>query len=93
MRRYHSRKVRRRSFREGDLVLRLVQQKEHKLSPTWEGPFVISKALKNGAYYLVDLRDIKKKKKRGRKRKRNEEAVLKETKRPWNIEQLRLFYT
>jgi transposase InsO family protein len=71
MRRYHSRKVRRRSFREGDLVLRLVQQKEHKLSPIWEGPFVISKALKNGAYYLVDLRDIEKGKKRGRKRKRN----------------------
>jgi ribonuclease HI/transposase InsO family protein len=93
MRRYHSRRVRHRSFREGDMVLRLVQQKEHKLAPTWEGPFVISKALKNGAYYLVDLRDLKKKTKRGRKRKRNEEAELKETKRPWNIEQLRPFYT
>ena len=71
------------------MVLPLVQQKEHKLSPPWEGPFVISKALKNEAYYLVDLRDIKKKKKIGRKRKRNEEAELKETKHSWNIEQLR----
>ena len=64
------------------MVLRIVQKKEHKLSPTWEGPFVVSKALKSGAYYLVDLRDLKKKKKKGRKRKRGEEAKLSESKRP-----------
>jgi hypothetical protein len=38
LRRYHSRQVRKRSFKEGDLVLRLKQQKSHKLSPPWEGP-------------------------------------------------------
>ena len=81
-------------FWEGDLVLRLVQKKQHKLSPPWEGPFVISKALKNGSYYLVDLRDMMKdSKKKGRKRKRKVEDELDETKRPWNIEQLRPFYT
>ena len=31
---YHSRKVKPREFREGDMVLRLVQQKSHKLAPT-----------------------------------------------------------
>ena len=45
-----------REFREGDLVLRLMQRTAgmHKLSPPWEGPFIVSKALKNGVY-LVDL--------------------------------------
>src|SRR4051812_24513224 len=51
---YHSRRVRNRSFKEGDLVLRLKQKKSQKLSPPWEGPFIISKALLNGSYYLVD---------------------------------------
>ena len=45
LRQYHSRKVKPREFREGDMVLRLVQQKSHKLAPTWEGAFVISRAL------------------------------------------------
>ena len=43
LRRYHSRRVRNRSFKEGDLVLRLRQVKQHKLQSPWEGPFVISK--------------------------------------------------
>jgi ribonuclease HI len=49
LRRYHSRKISPRVFREGDLVLRLVQRKagRHKLSPPWEGPFIVSKALHN----------------------------------------------
>ena len=59
LRRYHSRRVRNRSFKEGDLVLRLRQVKTHKLASPWEGPFVISKALHNGSYYLVDIREIK----------------------------------
>ena len=42
LRPYQSRRVRIRYFREGDLVLRLVQSRQHKLSPPWEGPFVIS---------------------------------------------------
>ena len=31
----------------------------HKLSPPWEGPFVVSKNLHNGSYYLIDIRDHK----------------------------------
>ena len=71
LRRYHSRRVRQRSFRVGDLVLRLVQNRKglHKLSPPWEGPFVVSKALLNGSYYLVDIKDGYRKV-RGKKRKR-----------------------
>ena len=56
--RYHSRRVRHRSFKEGDLVLCLKHEKDHKLAPPWEGPFVISKVLHNGSYYLVDIREI-----------------------------------
>jgi hypothetical protein len=57
---YHSHQVCKRLFKEGDLVLRLKQQKSHKLSPPWEGPFVISKALLNGSYYLIDIRKLDK---------------------------------
>jgi hypothetical protein len=32
----------------------------HKLSSPWEGPFVISKALLNGSYYLIDIRELDK---------------------------------
>ena len=86
--------MRQRSFRVGDLVLRLIQDRKglHKLSPPWEGPFVVSKVLLNGSYYLVDARDGYKMK-RGRKRKRKVDDKYDETKRPWNIEQLRPFYT
>ena len=44
LRRYHARRIRSQTFQEGDLVLLLVQNKEgmHKLSPPWDGPFVIS---------------------------------------------------
>ena len=50
LRRYHSRRVRTRTFQEGDLVLRLIQDQTdmHKLAPPWEGPFVVSKNLHNG---------------------------------------------
>ena len=27
---------------------------QHKLSAPWEGPFIISKVLENGSYYLID---------------------------------------
>ena len=63
LRRYHSRHVHQRSFTEGDLVLRLRQETSHKLASPWEGPFVISKALHNGSYYLVDTHEIKDKEK------------------------------
>ena len=84
LRRYHSRRVKSRTFQEGDLVLRLIQDQTdaHKLSSPWEGPFVVSKNLYNGSYYLIDVREHKDSRK-------SEE----ETRRPWNIAQLRPYYT
>ena len=84
LRRYHSRRVKTRTFQEGDLVLRLIQDQTnmHKLSPPWEGPFVVSKNLNNGSYYLIDVRE--------HKDSRNSEE---ETIRPWNIAHLRPYYT
>ena len=86
LRRYHSRKVKPRTFREGDLVLRLVQRtaNRHKLSPPWEGPFIVSKVLKNDAYYLIDAQEP------------DQYGVSRagdETKRPWNVSLLRPFYS
>ena len=71
LRRYYSWRVRQRSFRVGDLVLRLVQNRKglDKLFPSWEVPFVVSKAFLNGPYYLVDIKDGYRKV-RGKKRKR-----------------------
>jgi hypothetical protein len=55
-RQYQARKVRRRDFNEGDLVLRLYQDNRgrHKLSPPWEGPYVVVKVLKPGTYKLAN---------------------------------------
>jgi hypothetical protein len=54
LRRYHARRVRSRDFQMGDLVLWLRQdaQGRHKLTPPWEGPFIIAKILKPGTYKL-----------------------------------------
>ena len=84
LRRYHSRRVKTRTFQEGDLVLWLIQDQTdmHKLSPPWEEPFVASKNLNNGSYYLIDVPEHKDSRK-------SEE----ETKRPWNIALLRPYYT
>jgi len=84
LRLYHSRRVRTRTFQEGDLVLRLIQDQTdmHKLSPPWEGPFVVSKNLHNGSYYLIDIR--------GHQDSRTSEE---ETNRPLNIAHLRPYYT
>ena len=86
LRRYHSKKVNPRVFREGDLVLRLVQRTAgmHKLSPPWEGPFIVSKALANDSYYLIDAREPKKGK---------ADMSGEETERPWNVALLRQFYS
>ena len=83
LRRYHSRQVKTRTFQEGDLVLRLIQDQTdmHKLSPPWEGPFVVSKNLHNGSYYLIDVREHK------------DSRKSEETRRPWNIAHLRPYYT
>ena len=44
---YHSRRVRVRAFNVRDLVLCLIQSSKdhHKLSPSWEGPYVIVEVL------------------------------------------------
>ena len=87
LRQYHSRKIKHCSFKEGDLVLRRVHEWEHKLAPVWEGPFVISKTMKNGSNYLVDIwDDDKDPKKKDRKRKRNIDVELEETKHAWSIQ-------
>jgi transposase InsO family protein len=54
--RYQARKVRRRDFSKGDLVLRLRQDNRgrHKLSPPWEGPYIVVKVLKPGTYKLAN---------------------------------------
>ena len=82
LRRYHSRRVKSRAFQEGDLVLRLIQDRAgmHKLSPPWEGPFVVSKSLRNDSYYLMDLRP-------------DRPTTEAESTRPWNIAHLRPYYT
>ena len=45
LRRYHQRHVCSRELRPGDLVLRRIldRQGAHKLSPSWEGPFRVTK--------------------------------------------------
>ena len=53
--RFHARNVKSRAFQEGDLVLRVDQQKPHKLAPTWEGPFIVTRVLHNGEYHLYNV--------------------------------------
>jgi hypothetical protein len=56
LRRYQTWKIRRRDFDEGDLVLRPRQDNRvrHKLSPPWEGLYVVVKMLNPGTYKLAD---------------------------------------
>jgi hypothetical protein len=56
LRRYHARGVRSRDLQVGDLVLRLRQDARgrHKLTPPWEGSFIIAKILKPGTYKLAN---------------------------------------
>ncbi|XP_073360277.1 uncharacterized protein [Aegilops tauschii subsp. strangulata] len=87
LRHYHSKKIKPLAFREGDLVLRLVQVQtgQHKLSSPWEGPFIVSKALcDRNAYYLIYARKTN---------KRNRDTACEETIRPWNAELLHPFYS
>jgi hypothetical protein len=52
LRQYHVCRVYPRAFQVGDLVLRQVQTKngKHKLSPPWEGPYLVAEVLRPGAY-------------------------------------------
>ena len=49
--------MRDRAFNIGDLVLRLVQSNKdrHKLSPPWEGPYVVAEVLRPSAYKLKTI--------------------------------------
>jgi hypothetical protein len=54
LRRYHERNMRPCKFHVGVLVLRRVQgsMDKHKLSPPWEGPFVIHEVFQPGTYKI-----------------------------------------
>src|SRR6266498_1744889 len=49
---HHDRNVHGRTFSIGDLVLRKVQKRKHKLSAIWEGPYIICELTRPGAYRL-----------------------------------------
>jgi transposase InsO family protein len=51
LRRYHDKAIRHRSFVVGDLVLRriLTGERRHKLSPLWEGSFMVSEVTRPGS--------------------------------------------
>jgi hypothetical protein len=70
-----------------------VQQREHKLAPVWEGPFVVSKVLHNGSYYLIDIREEKDRPKNQKRKRGEQDNLYFESTRPWNIAQLRPFYS
>jgi hypothetical protein len=57
LRRYHDKVVRHRSFVVGDLVLYrvLMGEGQHKLSPPWEGPFVIAEVTRPVSYRLTEM--------------------------------------
>jgi hypothetical protein len=76
--RYFNKKVKPRSFRVGDLVLRKVtlatrDSTEGKLAPSWEGPYKVISCQRPGAYYLEDF-------------------AGKVLPRPWNAEHLKRYY-
>jgi transposase InsO family protein len=57
LRRYHDKTIQHRSFIVGDLVLRriLMGEGRHKLSPLWEGPFIVSEVTRPGSYRLTQM--------------------------------------
>ena len=50
--RYHERKIRGRILEVRDLVLRRTQstKEKHKLSPPWEGPYMVTEVIQPSAY-------------------------------------------
>ena len=56
LRRYQARRIRSQDLKVGDLVLRLRQSNKgrHKLTPPWEGPYIIAQVLKPGTYKLAN---------------------------------------
>jgi hypothetical protein len=75
---YFNRKVKPRSFKVEDLVLRKVTLAtrdlvEGKLAPSWEGPYKVISCQRPGAYYLED-------------------STGKVIPRPWNAEHLKRYF-
>jgi hypothetical protein len=58
LRRYHARCIHGRAFSVGDLVLRLKQinEEKHKLTPPWEGPYIITEVLHSGTYKIATMK-------------------------------------
>jgi hypothetical protein len=83
LRRYHSRKIRPLAICEGDLVLRLVQNTKGMYKLSSQGPFIVSRVLGNGEYYLIDAQEP---------RKNKADNSDKETKCPLNVNHLRPFF-
>jgi hypothetical protein len=54
---YHDKAMWHRSFAVADLVLRriLMGEGRHKLSPLWEGPFIVSEVTRPGSYRLTQM--------------------------------------
>jgi hypothetical protein len=54
LQRYRERNVRPHEFDVWDLIVQRVQgsKDRHKLSPPWEGPFIIHEVLRPGAYKI-----------------------------------------
>jgi hypothetical protein len=54
---YHDKAIRHRSCVVGDLVLCriLTGEGRHKLSPLWEGPFVVAEVTRPGSYRLTQM--------------------------------------
>jgi len=60
LRRYHDKHVCKRDLNVGDLILcrRQSNQGCHKLTPPWEGPYVVVEVLKPGTYKLMDEKGV-----------------------------------
>ena len=54
LRRYHEGKIRGRILEVSDLVLWRTQstKEKHKLSPQWEGPYMVTEVIRPGTYRL-----------------------------------------
>ena len=75
---YYNKKVKRRSFQVGDLVLKEVNQSTKdlshgKLGPNWEGPYQVIRVNRPGTYWQQTL-------------------AGRELPHPWNIEHLQTYY-
>ncbi|KAL5708773.1 hypothetical protein ACHQM5_019532 [Ranunculus cassubicifolius] len=57
MKRRYDKRVRQRSFKEGDWVLKKVSrlQEQGKLAENWKGPYIIDRVGTKGSYFLKTL--------------------------------------